>query len=86
MWAAAGSVSYTHLDVYKRQVGVLAPTRFLGSGVLARSAPLASVALGGYDALQVAGSDLTEAEKNAAYTRIGGRTSLSLINISSKTP
>ena len=36
---------------------------------------LASVALGGYDALQVAGSDLTEAEKNAAYTRIGGRTS-----------
>lgn len=50
-------------------------SRTAGSGVLARSAPVASVVLGGYDALQVAGSDLSEAEKNVAYTRIGGRTS-----------
>ena len=73
--AAAAGVASGTASVAGRAVGVLAPTRFLGSGVLARSAPLASVALGGYDALQVAGSDLTEAEKNAAYTRIGGRTS-----------
>lgn len=71
--AAAGAASGA-ANVAGRAVGVLAPTRFLGSGVLARSAPLASIGLGGYDALQVAGSDLSDAEKKAAYTRIGGRT------------
>ncbi|WMD23103.1 hypothetical protein RAS12_12215 [Achromobacter seleniivolatilans] len=70
---AAGTASGVS-SVAGRAASVLAPTRFLGSGVLARSAPLASVALGGYDALGVSGSDITQAEKNAAYTRIGGRT------------
>lgn len=70
---AAGAASGTS-SIAGRAAGVLAPTRFLGSGVLARSAPLASVALGGYDAMGVAGSDLSQDEKNAAYTRITGRT------------
>lgn len=72
--AAASGAAAGAANVAGRAVGVLAPTRFLGSGVLARSAPLASVALGGYDALQVAGSGLPENEKDAAYVRIGGRT------------
>lgn len=70
---AAGAASGAS-SIAGRAAGVLAPTRFLGSGVLARSAPLASVALGGYDAMGVARSDLSQDEKNAAYTRISGRT------------
>lgn len=72
--AAAAGVASGTANIVGRATGALAPTRFLGNGVLARSAPLASIALGGYDALQVAGSSLPADEKGAAYTRIGGRT------------
>jgi hypothetical protein len=55
-------------------IGAISPEKWLGRGVIARSAPLASVALGGYEAAQVAASDLPQDEKNAAYTRVGVRT------------
>ncbi len=55
-------------------VSKLAPASVFGKGALARSSPMVSLALGGYNATQVAGSDLPDNEKNAAYTKIAGST------------
>ena len=71
--AAAGTASGVSRLV-GQGISAVSPEKLLGRGVIARSAPLASLALGGYEAAQVAASDLPDDQKNAAYTRVGTRT------------